>query len=201
MSTLHLHYKSLKDILDIFFGAKKSNVNDTHLQFTKKIHIERIIEFIPTDLCKIINTYCDEFITVEHVKIDKYNLHFVYNYAHFLIDDSYVILDYSNDNTTTYQYISPTITYPGFNDAFQLMNAFMLHKYDRSNYFICPFRKTKYIVQNGVFKNTIIFDDIKCISGLKIFDCKNFRYMIAIIKCILNAMLKYKKRKDLILKN
>lgn len=225
MTTLHLHYNTLKHVLKLFDIGKSCkfskngifNIDMFHehteqcehakILFTKKVDITHIAIILPTDICEIINQYCNEIISLHT------NVRYANNYIRFQFENSaFVInLETRKRNPGKYYYnirfwtscdvlqiIEPTRVFKEHeddeidnNDTRSIMNAFMAKKYGKTNYFDCVQQSTSYSSDNDTFSNLICLTDRRFLLGLKIYDCKKFTYLIVMIKCILKGMNKY----------
>ncbi len=75
---------------------------------------------------------------------------------------------------------------------FSILNTYMKKNYGISNYFNCQYNNKH--IRITCFENVINILDKYKISGIEILNHKQFKYMIVIIKCIINGLRKYYKK-------
>lgn len=213
MATIHLNYNSLERLLKFYderIRNRHINVNEYRsssaqfLLFVKKINISNILHLIPTDVCKIINEYSKQIISIS-CKIYQRTLFFSYKTSAFDFGisttsscDQYSLVFGLNQSENIqclevlsgYEKTDEASYTLDYTNAYCILNAFMKHMYNRSSYFECKNLPTTYI-HNDLLKNTIILNDKKYLTGVKIYNLRDFRYMIVFVKCILRGIHKY----------
>lgn len=197
MTTYRLRSTTLKYILNLEHEESGKHIFKFYKYSTKR-HVNDILTIIPRDICNIIHQYDVEEIllncTYDVVPIrDSYQIAFP-NFEIDMLHGNTELILWNNTQNIFHCYYGDVGENDGKYFHINMINKFMEQYYDKPHYLSGGEKLSDndviFIAKNRIFFERNTHDTIQCI---KILDYKRFRELIAIIKCVYDAVQKYRK--------